>query len=129
LELLQVHALDGLLNDPADCEVAHEQADHCELEVLVRERHKLQILANKVTVIQDTAGSDCEHHADVPKELSILSKILHERSPGVVYGDDSALKPPLVEEEDTVLDIRFELSIWNKRFIAQSVDERLTHPN
>jgi hypothetical protein len=129
LELLQVHALYGLLNDPADCEVSHEQADHGELEVLVREGHKLQVLADHVTVIQDTAGSDGEHDADISEELRILSEVLHERSPGVVNCDDSALKPPLVEEQDTVLDIGLELAVWNERFVTQSVDEGLTHPN
>ena len=80
-ELLQVHALDGLLDDPADCEVAHEQANYCELEVLVREGHKLEVLTDNVTVIQDAAGGDGEHHADVSEELSILSEVLHEGSP------------------------------------------------
>jgi len=128
-ELLQVHALDGLFDDPADREVTHKQADHSELEILVREGHKLEVLTDNVTVIQDAAGGDGEHDADVPEELCILSEVLHEGSPGVVNCDDGALKPPLVEEEDTVLDIGLELSIWNERFVTQSVDEGLTHPN
>jgi hypothetical protein len=35
----------------------------------------------------------------------------------------------LVEEEDTVLDIGLEFSIWHERFVTQSVDEGLAHPN
>ena len=127
-ELLQVHALDGLLDDPADREVTHKQAYHGELEVLVREGHKFEVFADNVTVIQDAAGGDGEHDADVPEELSILSEVLHERSSGVVNCDDGALKPPLVEEEDAILDIGLKLSIGNERFISQSVDEGLTHP-
>ena len=81
------------------------------LELLIREGHQFQIFSHNVTPVENAANGYSKHTHHISEEFLVLADVLHEGSSRVVHKYHSALKPPLVEEEHTILNISLELPI------------------